>query len=157
MRKMNIIDIIIIIFIIGGILVLASKLGSFGSSSGQGEEIKMEKAIIVLKVENVREATVNALEKGHMVLSEETNSIIGPIIDTLVYPYEDEIEMLDGSLVFAEVPEKYTILVSLDASLLERETGYFSEGITEMKINSLFKFYTKYVTTSGRIEEIDWQ
>ncbi len=157
MRRMNIIDIIIIIFIIGGILVLVSKLGTFGSSSGQGEELKMEKAIIVIEVEDVREATVNALKTGHIVLSEETNSVIGPIKEIIVIPYLDEIETIDGTLVLAEVPDKYTILVSLEASLIERETGYFSEGITEMKVNSMFKFYTKYVSTSGRIEEIDWQ
>ncbi|HBH12734.1 MAG: hypothetical protein XD91_0351 [Clostridiales bacterium 38_11] len=157
MRRMNIADFIIIIFIIGGILVLASKLGTFGLSLGQGEEIKMRKAVIVLEVEDVREATVNALKIGHIVLSEETNSPIGPIIEMTVTPYMDEIETVDGKIVFSEVPGKYTIIVSLEASLLERETGYFAEGITEMKVNSIFKFYTKYVSTSGRIEEIDLQ
>ncbi|MDP3386224.1 MAG: DUF4330 family protein [Eubacteriales bacterium] len=157
MRRMNIVDIIIIVFIIGGILVLVSKLGTFGSSGGQGEEMKMTKAIIVLEVEDVREATVNALKIGHIVLSEETNSTVGPIKEMTVIPYRDEIETVDGKLVFAEVPDKYTIVIALEASLLERETGYFSEGITEMKINSVFKFYTKYVSTSGRIEEINWQ
>lgn len=157
MRRLNVIDIIIIFFIIGGILVLGLKLGTFNTSSGPGEDIRMEKAVIVLNVENVRAATVDALKMGHMVLSEETNSIIGPIIDIDVHPYMEEIEMVDGRSIFAEVPDKYTILVSMESSMLERETGYFSEGITEMKVNSMFKFYTKYVTTSGRIEEINWQ
>ncbi|HAE43480.1 MAG TPA: hypothetical protein DCG34_11295 [Clostridiales bacterium] len=157
MRKMNIVDIIIIFFIIGGILVIASKMGTFGSSSDPSEGLKMEKAIIVLRVEDVREATVNALKTGHIILSEETNSVLGPVTNLTVMPYKDEIETVDGRLVFAEVPDKYTVLVSLETSLLERETGYFSEGITEIKVNSVFKFYTKYISTSGIIEEIDWQ
>jgi hypothetical protein len=154
---MNAIDLIIILFIIGGILVLGLKLGTFNTSSGVGEDIRMEKAVIVLKVENVRAATVDALKMGHMILSEETNSIIGPIIDLDVHPFIDDIEMVDGRIIFAEVPDKYTIFVSMESLMLERETGYFSEGITEMKVNSMFKFYTKYVSTSGRIEEIIWQ
>jgi hypothetical protein len=157
MRRMNAIDLIIILFIIGGILVLGLKLGTFNTSSGVGEDIRMEKAVIVLKVENVRAATVDALKMGHMILSEETNSIIGPIIDLDVHPFIDDIEMVDGRIIFAEVPDKYTIFVSMESLMLERETGYFSEGITEMKVNSMFKFYTKYVSTSGRIEEIIWQ
>lgn len=157
MRRMNAIDLIIILFIIGGILVLGLKLGTFNTVSGPGEDIRMEKAVIVIKVENVRAATVDALKMGHMVLSEETNSIIGPIIDLEVHPFMEDIETVDGRVIFAEVPDKFTVFVSMESSMLERETGYFSEGITEMKVNSMFKFYTKYVSTSGRIEEINWR
>jgi hypothetical protein len=155
MKKINWIDITLIVFVLGGILVILLKVGG-NQSTGGDVSMEMNQASIVIKVDNVREATVSSLKIDEPLVSDETNSFVGRIIDLEAIPYKDKIETLDGNLVFAEVPERYTIFVTVNANLLERDAGYYADGISEIKINSDFRFYTKHVITSGKIERIDW-
>lgn len=157
MRKFNRFDTIIALFIIGALVILGIKVSNFDKPSEQQVSTTMKPALVTIQVENVRIMTVEGFKIGDMVLSDETNSIIGPIEKIEVEPYRDDVEKLDGEVVLAEVPGKYTVYITVSALMSERETGYFSEGITEIKVNSELKIYTKTVAPIGKVKEIVWQ
>ncbi len=158
MRKITIIDMAVLIAVTIALVVLVSKTGALGGSvEVSSDDVNMIPASIVIRVQNVRRFTVDAFKEGDILLSNETNHPVGPIKAIESGPFRDKIEMLDGRLVMAEVPERYVVFVTVETMLLERERGYFSDGITEIKVNSEFKLYTKYLATTGIIEEIIYQ
>lgn len=157
MRKFNRFDIIIAFFIIGALVILGIKVSNFNKPIEQQASTTLKPAMVTIQVENVRVMTVEGFKVGDMVLSDETNSIIGPIETIEIEPFRDIVEKSNGEVVLAEVPGKYTVYITVSALMSERETGYFSEGITEIKVNSELKIYTKTVAPIGKVKEIVWQ
>lgn len=157
MKKINIIDLIIIFFIIAGIIVIGMKIGTFNFSNSPQIDNQIKEASIVIKVEDIRKNTFDSIKVSDIILSDETNIAVGIVDKIEVYPFEKRMEKENGEIVYPEYPDKYTMLITVKASLLEKETGYYVDGITEIKVNSDFKFYTKYVITTGKIEEISWE
>ncbi|MBE0450633.1 MAG: DUF4330 family protein [Clostridia bacterium] len=157
MRKFNRFDIIIAFFIIGALVILGIKVSNFDKPVAQQASTTLKPAMVTIQVDNVRIMTVEGFKVGDMVLSDETNSIIGPIEEIEIEPFKDVVEKSNGEVVLAEVPGKYTVFITVSALMSERETGYFSEGITEIKVNSELKIYTKTVAPLGKVKEIVWQ
>jgi hypothetical protein len=155
MKKLKIFDIVLILFILAAVSVVGIKVFGMGTDDVI-TAVETRPAQVTIRIENVRTYTASHLTVGEAVLSDETNSAIGVIDKIEILPYEEVVETSDGQLIRATVPDKYTIMLTLDAQLSERETGYFAEGITEIKVNSATKIYTKKVITSGRIEGIEF-
>lgn len=155
MKKLKIFDIVLILFILAAVSVVGIKVFGMGTDDVI-TAVETRPAQVTIRIENVRTYTASHLTVGEAVLSDETNSPIGVIDKIEILPYEEVVETSDGQLIRATVPDKYTVMLTLDAQLSERETGYFAEGITEIKVNSATKIYTKKVITSGRIEGIEF-
>lgn len=155
MKKLKIFDIVLILFILAAVSVVGIKVFGMGTDDVI-TAVETRPAQVTIRIENVRTYTASHLTVGEAVLSDETNSAIGVIDKIEILPYEEVVETSDGQLIRATVPDKYTVMLTLDAQLSERETGYFAEGITEIKVNSATKIYTKKVITSGRIEGIEF-
>ncbi|MDW7661471.1 MAG: DUF4330 domain-containing protein, partial [Bacillota bacterium] len=120
MRKFNRFDLLIALFIIGALVILGIKVSNFDKPSEQQVSTTMKPALVTIQVENVRIMTVEGFKIGDMVLSDETNSIIGPIEKIEVEPYKDDVEKLSGEVVLAEVPGKYTVYITVSALMSER-------------------------------------
>ncbi|MBM7562474.1 DUF4330 domain-containing protein [Fusibacter tunisiensis] len=155
MKKLKKFDIVLILFILAAVSVVGIKVFGMGTDDVI-TAVETRPAQVTIRIENVRTYTASHLTVGEAVLSDETNSAIGVIDKIEILPYEEVVETSDGQLIRATVPDKYTVMLTLDAHLSERETGYFAEGITEIKVNSETKIYTKKVITSGRIEGIEF-
>ena len=75
----------------------------------------------VAEITDVRQATVDAINEGDVVRDHITGHIIGSIVDKQVRPYRTPVETADGDVIIAEVPERYTILVTVEG--LGYDTG----------------------------------
>lgn len=157
MKKITKFDVLLLVFVLAAIAVFAIKFGNFSGSGEAVAAVETKPALVDFLVEDVRIVTAESFEIGDTVLSEETNSVIGVIENVEIFPYKDLIEMANGEVVKAEVPDKYSVLIIMKSNLSERQTGYFADGITEIKVNSETKIYTKKVITSGKVEGIVWQ
>lgn len=145
MKKIKKFDILLALIVVAVIAVVALKFTNMSSGAISNEGVNYKSAELEFVVEGVRSMSVDAIKIGHILYSDETNNPIGEIKDFIVSPYVKTIEKLDGTLVQAEVPEKYKLVIIVDTEISERKTGYYAHGITEIKTNSESLIYTKYV------------
>lgn len=159
MKKLNLFDWFLILFIIAAVSLVAFKfIKSTDNTPIVNQPTRVYKeAIVTIRAESLRRVSVDAFSIGDTVLSSETNNPIGTIEAIRIEPYEDKIEKADGTIVMAVVPERWAIEIDVKTSLLEREMGYYAQGITEIKTNSEIRFFTKYAATTGRTREIVFQ
>ena len=154
LKKFDILLILIVIAVVGVLVLKFDHLDAVGIG-GDGAEYKQ--ASLEYVIEDVRIMSAEAFKVGHTLLSDETNDRIGIISDVQILPYKKTLEKSDGSLVLAEVPDKYKVVLRVDSELIQRDTGYFAYGITEIKNNSEAIIYTKYVKSVSKVEAIRFE
>jgi hypothetical protein len=142
-RKFNWIDYCIILFIIAVIAVLGLKIKNIRSVdlTGNNEAVKTKKDVILM-IEDVRQYSVDALQLGDNVYSDDTNYYFGKIKNIEVEDSYLPLIKNDGEGVLVRSPEKYNIILTVECNVLDRPNGVFAEGITEIKVNSIGKYKT---------------
>lgn len=142
-RKFNWIDYCIILFIIAVIAVLGLKIKNIRSVdlTGNNEAVKTKKDVILV-IEDVRQYSVDALQLGDNVYSDDTNYYFGKIKNIEVEDSYLPLIKNDGEGVLVRSPEKYNIILTVECNVLDRPNGVFAEGITEIKVNSTSKYKT---------------
>lgn len=155
-RKLNWIDYIIILTAIAIITVLGIKIKNvlLTKSSGDGQVINNKKEVI-LKIKDIRQYSVDALQVGDNVYSDDTNYYFGKIKDIQVEESYEVLVKNNGELVLTRSPERFDVTLVVECNILERPNGYFAEGITEVKVNSTGKYKTIGLLFSAITEGIE--
>ncbi|HEY8362997.1 MAG TPA: DUF4330 family protein [Tissierellaceae bacterium] len=155
-RKLNWIDFSIILIVVAVVIILGLKVKNvlFTKSSGENQVINTKKDV-VLKIEDVREYSVNALQVGDNVYSDDTNYYFGKIKDIKVEESYLPLIKDNGEVVLARSPERYNVYLVVECNVLERPNGYFAEGITEIKVNSKSRYKTIGLLFTATIESIE--
>ncbi|NLK64412.1 MAG: DUF4330 family protein [Tissierellia bacterium] len=142
-RKFNWVDYCIILFIIAIIAVLGLKIKNVLSANSTGnKEISSTKKEVVLLINDVRQYSVDALQVGDNIYSDDTNYYFGKIINIEVEDSYLPLIKNNGEGVLTRSPEKYNIILTVDCNVSDRPNGVFAEGITEIKVNSTGKYKT---------------
>lgn len=148
--KINIVDaaaILLVIAVIAGICV------RFGSKFTTAVE-SSETFEYVVKVQNVREYTVDALKKGGVITDKNSEEILGEVKDVRIETAYDTRETADGKITDVEIPEKYTCYVTVEAQGKESDDVYIMSDTTELSVGRTVDLYTRYCQTSGIIKEV---
>lgn len=149
--KISIIDVCFILVMIAVIFGIYMRF-----SSGAGKIVTTPtKFEYVVKVSNVREFTVNALQKKGLITDKKSETVLGEIIDIKVENAEMDSVTADGEIVNSSLPERYTCYVTVRSDGKEGETGYFNAKNDEISVGKTLNIFTKYVSTTGMIESID--
>ncbi len=143
--KINIIDLLIVVVFLG---VIAGIFVRFGSTDNSGFGNKCTFDYVVM-VDNVREYTVQGLEKKGEVFAEKTNVKIGEIIDVTVEPCKDDEITFDGNREFFERPDRFTAYVTVRANGTEHKGAYYDADKEETGVGRGSKICTRYVSTNG--------
>lgn len=155
-RKLNWIDYSIILIVIAIVAVLGIKVKNvLSSKSSEQTQVTNMKKEVVLKIEDVRQYSVNAVEVGDNVYSDETNYYFGKIKDIKVEESYVPLIKNNGEVVLTRNPERYNIYLVVECNILERPNGYFAEGITEIKVNSKTRYKTIGLLFTATIESIE--
>jgi len=88
--------------------------------------------------------TVNALNAGDKIFDEKTGICIGTIKEGNHAPYMKGVIAADGSVKQVEYPDYYSISLTIEGPVIEKEEGYFVDGVVELKTNSEMNTVTKY-------------
>ena len=154
-KKFNWIDYSIFALLIIMVIILGLKIKSVITSNKKGNtEIVNNTKEVVIVVEDIREYSVNALNIGDKLYSNETNHYFGEIVDIQVEDSYVNLVKNDGQVVSVRSPEKYNVILTVNCNILERPNGYFAEGITEVKVNSANKYKTIEAFFKGIIYSI---
>ena len=154
MKSINRVDFFVILVVVLGLATVALRFGVGGGGVATTVEEEEVKAQVTFRVDNVRQETVSQYRLGDVLVSDETNHPVGPIVDIEVRDYLEPRDRLDGPALMRPVPGRYSVFVTVDANLYEKETGYYADGITEIKVFSDFILYTKRVKSDGKVQDI---
>ena len=148
--KVSIVDILVILLIIVVIAGIGARYGSRITSS-----VKADKQFeYVLKVENVREYTVNALQKKGRITDKKSEKDLGEIVDVEVINATQQCVTASGAIKLSELPDRYTCLVTIVGEGKESDDNYILNDTTELSVGRNIQIYSKYVETSGDIASV---
>ena len=143
-RKPNIVDILIIVVIVALAGLAVFKFGVVNKQEATSVGDAAKNRTITAFIDEVRMPTVNALHEGDKVFDEKTGIYIGTITEVSHKPYMKSVIAADGSVKQVEYPDYYSISLTMEGPVVEKEEGYFVEGVVELKTNSEMNTVTKY-------------
>ncbi len=148
--KVSIIDILVILLIVVVIAGIGARYGSRITSA-----VKSDKEFeYVLRVENVREYTVNALQRKGKITDKKSEKDLGEITDVRVENAVQQSVTASGEVKFSELPDRYTCFVTIIGKGKESDDNYILNDTTELSVGRNIDLYSKYVKTSGDIESV---
>ncbi len=154
-RKANFMDIILFVVLIALVVLGAYKMIVVNKDGGGEDGIIGQMMEYDAVIDKVRMVTVEALHEGDLVFDEKTGLCVGTIQDVSYTPMLENIPDGNGSYYTVEHPDYYTVTLIIEGDILEKEEGYFAQGVTELKINSEMNIYTKYAAPVMKIMNFD--
>ncbi|MDD6735520.1 MAG: DUF4330 domain-containing protein [Clostridiales bacterium] len=149
--KISIIDLLVIIIF----AVAAVGIGArFVTSAAKNAREKVHFSYVV-EIDGVRKYTVDALNKKGLVTDLKSKSVLGEIKSVQSQPMKTQSVTSDGRMVFAEVPERYTVLVEVEGEGKESDSSYFVGNDVELSVGSTMSMTTKYANSSGKVKSIE--
>ena len=148
--KISIIDVFAIIVALIFVFGILYRFHSAPSKSAR-ENVKLQ---YVVKVYGVREYSVDAISKMGIVIDPEQKCKMGEIVDVSYIPEIWEQFDVDGNIVYAEVPNKYDVEVTILSDGRETENGYYVGNETKLSVGSTINLVTKYANSSGTVKSI---
>lgn len=148
--KVNIIDILVLV------LVIVAIIGAFVKFGGDTGVANTNDSVIEYKVQikEVRQATVDALNKMGKVFDDKNKKEIGEIVNVEPSEAKRVEEKVDGTRVEATVPERFDCLVTIQTQGKVNDLGYYNSINTELRMGSENVIYSQNVKCSGDIYEI---
>lgn len=148
--KISIIDLAVILLIL---IVIGGLIMRFGSSVTTSVKSDAQFEYVV-KVDGVREFTVDALEKKGVITDKKSEKILGEILDVEVKDAQFRSTTADGQIVETILPDRYTCYVTIKATGKESDEGYIMGDSNELSVGRTIDIYSKYVKTSGEIKSV---
>jgi hypothetical protein len=107
--RVNIVDLMVLALV----LIVAARLGLKSRVFRAVNPSTVKPVEVVLVVEDVRQATVDAMQEGETVLNTKSNAVLGKLVKKEVRPAQKEVQTADGRLVLAESPFKKDVYLTV--------------------------------------------
>lgn len=153
-KKLNIIDIIVIIAIFAIIGVAVLKFAFIDKKSGLGVKQAYKDLEYVVVINNVRSMTSEAFHVGDKVYDEKKGTYMGKIKNIEINPYKTNEIKNNGEFVQAEKTGYYSVLLTIESTVVDKDSGYFLSGTLDLKINSEYEIVTKFVKTTVKVTDV---
>ena len=148
--KVSIVDILVIIALIVVILGVYTKFFK------TNETVSTDMVVIEyqMRVEDVREGTVKALENLGIIKDEKTKEYMGEITDAYREVARREMSEGDGDVIYAVLPDRYNSVITIRVEGKSNNSGYYTKDNKLLSVGSKVDIVTKYAKTSGEIISI---
>ncbi|KXL51964.1 hypothetical protein CLNEO_26630 [Anaerotignum neopropionicum] len=154
-RRPNIVDFLIILTLVAVVVLAILKLGVVNRVESSGTDEAAIRTTYTAFVDKVRMPTVNALHEGDLIFDEKTGICIGEIKGVEYEPLFYNLPDGTGGMVRAQYPDYYRVTMTIEGSLVDKEDGYFVDGVVELKVNSEMNVFTKYAKPTIKVSNIE--
>ena len=137
----NIVDLLIIVLLHA---LVAVGVKRFGNKAAVGEATT-KKGVIAAEIKDVRDVTAKNVKVGDPIYNYDKGTLIGKILTAEVEPYKDKTEY-QGKFFNAEVPDKYRVIVTLDADVKETQ-DFYQVGTEQIRIGAEMRIKNKSITS----------
>lgn len=145
--KISIVDLLILILVavlaIGLIFRVVNKSAISGNSNFK----------TVLKIEDVRQFTVDAIQVGDVIYEQHANEI-GVVSNVEIGEATEIMEDMKGEAFLAPLDQRYNLIITLDTTGRISDKGYYANGNRQLSIGGDLPIQSKYVYTSSRIIDV---
>lgn len=152
MKKINIIDIAVVVLILALVVFAYLKFGVYEHTKTDAE---MNKIQFSIKISEVRGYTGEAFKVGDTLYDSQTKLAIGTITNVEMITSKISSETTDGRIIYVENPERYDVTITVETEGIENDKAYFANKSVELKVGSEKTVETRYVKTTGRIISIE--
>lgn len=132
--KISIIDIGVLLLIVA---LLGGVYYKFFMVDKDNNAAKFDTIEYKVLVKEVRQQSVDAIEIGADIYDVKTDTPMGKIISKEALPATDQLTKADGTVVIAEKPGKFNVLVTIQVPGIETKYGFRANG--RMDINREFQ------------------
>jgi len=149
----NIID----LFVIAAILVLAAAVVlRFTGVREMRHEIGSTPVTVKVVINEVRQETVDAIQEGDLVRDAAGGQVVGNVVDKEWETHRKQVSTADGRVVWAEIPERYSVYLTLDA--LGHDLGHvFRIASHELRVGTSITLYTRDYSVASTVLEYDFE
>lgn len=151
--KISIVDIIVVLAIV--IAAAGVYFKFFGSAK---ESMATDCTFYyTMKVEGIRDNNAEALKESigsKLGVNEKSPANMGEIISVDITPAVGIIEKDDGTVVKADMLDKYDALITVKNNGKMTSTGYFTPELREVSAGANYSVYTKLCEVTGRVQKI---
>lgn len=149
--KISIIDIgvlLLIIALMGGVYY------KFFMVDKNQNAAKFDTIEYKILVEEVRQQSVDAIEVGADIYDVKTDSPMGKIMSKEVLPATDQLTKADGTMVIAEKPERFNVLVTIRVPGVETKYGFLANGLRDLNRESQQVMDTRMIILETKIVDV---
>jgi len=123
--KINIIDMLVLLVVL---LMIAAGLYKFVLSDNRVISSNPDLLQYTVSITDVRNYSADALKVNDKLYDSKTNTYMGKVIGKEVKPYRDYITKTDGTVVLAEKPNRFEVLLTMEVPGVENAYGYLAGG-----------------------------
>lgn len=128
-KKFNWIDVVILLIIVAALGFIIK----FFSDRSNDYAVNKETVQVTVRIDEVRQETVNVINVGDIFKDQDTNQVFGKIIDKKVTDAYRTVETGDGKIVKSVVPNKYSIYITLEGDAIVTD-DYIKLGGRDVRI-----------------------
>lgn len=149
--KISIIDIgvlLLIIALLGGAYYRFFALDK-GNAAAKYDTLEYK---ILLRA--VRKYTVDAIEIGADIYDVKTDSSMGKIVNKEILPATEQLTKADGTMVIAEKPGRFNVLVTIQVPGVETEYHFRANGRIDLNRESQYVLDTRMLMVETKIVDV---
>lgn len=149
--KISIIDILVVLII----AVMGFGIYNRITATPKTVQVQSEKFSYVVRVDKVRQYTVDGLREMGRVYDKETKEDLGTIVRIIsVENTKDTGINSKGNAVETEYPDKYSVIFEIETEGNVGDNGYYTSSNRQIGVGGDVSIETKYVSTSGTVVSI---
>ena len=156
--KISIIDFAVIavlaLAIIGGALIYFGGVGRDNAVKMIRQGDTLNEVSMTMTLQNVRDITRDGLHVGDEVYSVKPEKPIGIIEKVESKPFRELVTGVDGTMVYADIPEKYDVTIYIKLWGAETGTGCMTEYNQKIATGESLTIKTVAVQTTPKVENI---
>lgn len=149
--KINIIDMLALLVIF---LLLAGVFYKFVLSGAKSITSNPDLLQYTVSIADVRNYSVDAMKIGDKIYDSKTNTYMGKVIGKEVRAYKDYITKTDGSVVLAEKPQRFEVLLTMEVRGVENKYGYLAGGNRDINRQSTLQLESYMVSVQAKVVDV---
>ena len=149
--KFNIIDICVVVILIIAVAVTYFK---FNMSAHSDVTTSNGRAEYTILTKGVRGFTAEQFKVGDKVFDKESDKCIGEVVSVASQPAYEYITKTDGSIVLAEMPERYDVSVTVQTDAVINDKGINANSAKFLYLNQNSTYYTQTVQIEAKLVDL---
>lgn len=151
--KINLFDLLVILLI----LVLAVGIGYKFLVIDKEVAKNTVEVTYDLKIETVRDVTVNAFREGDTVYHYKLEEPIGTVSGIATTPAMDTLDTLSGEALSVPVEDRYDLVVTVKGTAVRQDDGNLMMGKVKLVEGTELRVATQLAHCTALVENVQWK
>lgn len=150
--KINLFDLLVILLIV----VLLFGIGYKFLVLDKEEAANTVEVTYELKIETVRDVTVNAFREDDTVYHYKLEEPIGKVYAVTTFPAMDTLDTLTGETLSVPVEDRYDLVVTVKGTAVRQDDGNLMMGKVKLVEGTELRVATQLAHCTAVVEDVQW-